>query len=500
MAQTVAPRLGEGQQVTSHFFIVSLILTMNTPHSRWLMLCIILTAPLLYVVDIFIVNMAIPVIKQKLNASQSDIQLVIAGYLLGSACCLIPAARAGDYLGRKKVLYWGMFAFTITSCFCGMSQTPTALNIARFFQGISSAFMVTQSLSLIQELFPQPADRAKAIGWYGMTLSIAAIIGQILGGYFAELEFTIPGWRLIFLINGPLGLASMWAIDKWVGESCKLPIKKFDVAGTVMLTLAIGSLIYALTAGREAGWAAWSSLVIIFGAVMLAAFFWYQYFKISRNEEPLMDVRIFRQRQFLIGLGAVLFHFMVHTSYLLMIAVYLQSGLGISAFTCGAYFIPHALLFMLSSFLASKQLMRFGKNVLLAGSLIIMTSFILHIFLLHHAAALTIISLIGLYGLGNGLVLPFLLNVVLDEVPTSDAGITSGIFSTFQQIASALGIGIIGGVFYESLTGNALADYKIALDNGLIVGLAFLVIVFCLLGLTKGTRGRELAPRKKSDF
>lgn len=460
---------------------------MNTLHSRWLMLCVILTAPLLYVIDIFIINMALPVIKQKLDASQSDVQLIIAGYLLGSACFLIPAARAGDFLGRKKVFFWGMFAFTVTSCFCGLAQSPLALNIARFFQGISSAFMVTQSLSLIQELFPQPAERAKAIGWYGMTLSIAAIIGQILGGYLVELDSTIAGWRLIFLINAPLGLASMWAIEKWIGESSKVSVGKFDVAGTMMLVVGLGALIYALTAGREAGWPFWSVLVAITGAFLLIFFLRYQSLRIERNQAPLMDVRIFGHRQFVIGLIALLFHFMLHTAYLLMMAVYLQSGMGISALGCGTYFIPHALLFMLSSFAASKLLPRFGKNVLLAGLGIIIISFFLHILWLdYQTEALAVIALIGLYGLGNGMVLPFLLNVVLDRVPVADAGIASGIFSTFQQIASALGIGIIGGVFYETLTG-ASADYKLALDNGLFVGLGFAVIVAGMLLLAQNS-------------
>ncbi|SDG89441.1 drug resistance transporter, EmrB/QacA subfamily [Dyadobacter soli] len=469
---------------------------MNTLHSRWLTLCVILTAPLLYVIDIFIINMALPVIEQKLNASQSDVQLVIAGYLLGSACFLIPAARAGDFLGRKKVFFWGMLAFTVTSCFCGLAQSPLVLNIARFFQGISSAFMVTQSLSLIQELFPQPAERAKAIGWYGMTLSIAAIIGQILGGYLVELDFAIAGWRLIFLINAPLGLASLWAIDKWIGESPGVSLRKFDVTGTMLLMLGIGALIYTLTAGREAGWPFWSVVAAMAGSLLLFLFFRYQQLKVRRNEEPLMDVGIFRHREFMIGLGAVLFHFMLHTAYLLMIAVYLQSGTGISALACGTYFIPHALLFMLSSFVASKLIGRHGKYILLTGLGIIMSAFILHILLLdHRAPSALVIALIGLYGLGNGLVLPFLLNIVLDGLPVSDAGITSGIFSTFQQIASALGISIIGGVFYQTLAdGVSFERYKHALDNGLLVGLTFAAVVSGLLLLTPRSNTR---PEKK---
>jgi EmrB/QacA subfamily drug resistance transporter len=462
---------------------------MNNPHSRWLVLCVILTAPLLYVIDIFIINMAIPVIKQRLGATHSDVQLVIAGYLTGSACALIPAARAGDFLGRKKVFFQGMLFFTLTSCLCGISQSPWQLNLARFFQGISSAFMVTQSLSLIQELFPLPGERAKAIGWYGMTLSIAAIIGQTLGGYLAEADFIVAGWRLIFFINVPVGLASMWAISKYITETSKRESGKFDFVGTTMFTYAVGLLVYALTVGREAGWPSWSILMATTGTLTLVVFYRHQKRQPDRHKMPLMNVGIFREPGFLTGLAAVLFHFMLHTAYLLMIAVFLQSGMGISALHCGLYFLPHALLFMISSYFGSKMLIRFGKNVLLCGLAIILISFILHVIFLNEGTrSLTIIGLIGLYGLGNGAVLPFLLNVVLDDVKPDDASMASGIFSTFQQVASALGIAIIGGFFYGSLHGETAADYKNALDSGLLTGsfFSFLVALMLLVGKKPG--------------
>ena len=459
---------------------------MNHPHSRWLVLCVILTAPLLYVIDIFIINMAIPVIKQRLGATNSDVQLVIAGYLIGSACALIPAARAGDFMGRKKVFFQGMLFFTLTSCLCGMSQLPWQLNLARFFQGISSAFMVTQSLSLIQELFPSPKERAKAIGWYGMTLSIAAIIGQTLGGYLAEGDFVLDGWRLTFFINVPVGLASMWAIKKYINETSRQVLTKFDFWGTLMLASGIGLLIYVLTVGREAGWPLWSIGLAVAGTLTLLIFCRYQKWLSDRDAVPLMNVAIFSERGFLIGLAAVLFHFMMHTAYLLMIAVFLQSGLGISAFDCGLYFLPHALLFMVSSYLGSKMLSRFGKKVLLCGLAVILISFFLHVVLLRQGISnVIIVALIGLYGLGNGAVLPFLLNIVLDDIQLDDVSIASGIFSTFQQIASALGIAIIGGVFYGNLREGTADKYKQALDSGLLIGSFFLLIVGLMLVLVK---------------
>ena len=424
----------------------------------------------------------------------------IAGYLLGSACFLITGGRAGDYLGRKKVFFWGMFFFTLTSCICGLAQSALQLNITRFFQGVSSAFMVTQSIALIQVLFPDAKERAKAIGWYGITLSIAAIIGQILGGYLAETHFLVEGWRLIFFINVPVGILAMLAIKKYLTETERTTEIKFDYSGAIILTVALGCLIYAITEGREEHFPLWSIVLLVAGIVMLAYFFKNQKSKLLKNQYPLMDVDLFKRKEFNIGLLAVLFHFMMHTAYLLMIAVYLQNGLGISALACGMYFVPHALLFMLSSIIASKVLVTYGKKILLFGMFIIAISFVLQIQLFStNNDPLLVILLIGTYGFGNGLVLPFLLNIVLDNIPVHFAGTSSGIFSTFQQMASALGVSIIGGIFYNTIQSNTAINYKNALDNGLTAGLVCLLLVALMLVLLPKSNSEILSNQSLID-
>ncbi|WP_126246229.1 MFS transporter [Chitinophaga rhizosphaerae] len=467
----------------------------GTKDTRWWVLLVILTAPLLYVIDIFIINIAIPTIKSGLGATQGEIQLVIAGYLLGSACFLIIGGRAGDYLGRRKVFFLGMLCFTVTSCLCGAVQTMLQLNIARFLQGVSSAFMVTQSIALIQDLFPEQRERAKAIGWYGITLSIAAIIGQILGGYLAETRTVIEGWRLIFFINVPVGCLALWAIRKYLPETERQTGVRFDYPGAMLLTGGLGCCIYSITEGREQGWPLWSMVALVAGSALMTVFFVRQKEKSAAGSHPLLDTQLFRNRHFNIGLLAVLFHFMFHTAYLLMVAVYLQNGLGVSALECGLYFIPHAVLFMGSSVLASKWLVRYGKKVLLAGLGIIFVSFVLQMKMFSTSRMPFLnIALIGLYGLGNGMVLPFLLNIVLDSIPPRHAGLSAGIFSTFQQIASALGISIIGGIFYNSVISESAAGYKLALDNGLAAGIVCMAVVAgMLMALPAGVRKEERA-------
>ncbi|SHL57565.1 drug resistance transporter, EmrB/QacA subfamily [Chitinophaga jiangningensis] len=462
---------------------------MKATVNKWLALVVVLTAPLLYVIDIFVINIAIPTIKRQLHASDGEIQLVIAAYLLGSACFLIIGGRAGDFLGKKKVFFWGMFAFTITSCICGLSQNATQLNIARFLQGVSSAFMVTQSISLIQLLFTESKERAAAIGWYGITLSIAAIIGQVLGGYLAETHLVIAGWRLIFFINLPVGILSLFAIHFYLAETPRLEGIKFDYKGAVVLTIGLACLIYALTEGRDSGFPSWFFWLLLASVLLLLYFVAIQKRKLANREFPLIDVLLFKLMDFRIGLFAVLFHFMFHTAYLLIIAVYLQSGLGVDAVACGMYFVPHAIFFMISSMIAGKLLPRYGKSILQLGLGIILLSFLLQIFFFTaYDRPLVSMLFLAIYGLGNGFVLPFLLNVVLNNISQEDAGAASGIFSTFQQTASALGISIIGGIFYAVLdTHTNNNNYLPALQMGLAAGIVCLLVVWRMLSILPDT-------------
>lgn len=436
--------------------------------NKWLELYIVLAAPLLSVIDVFIINVAIPAIKKGVRATDGEVQLVIAGYLLGYAAFLITGGRAGDQFGRKKVFFWGMLAFTIASGLCGISQTGGQLIITRFVQGLSASFMVPQAIAFIQVLFTDAKERAKAFAMFGITLGAAAIIGQVLGGYLSDTHWSIEGWRLIFFINIPIGTVTLFAAHLYLSETNKGAGQKFDYSGVVILTLALFCLIYPLIQGREAGWPLWSIGLIILSFGIFTYFIKNQ----KKKQNPLIDIRLFKIRDFNIGLLAALFHFMLHTAYLLLSAVYLQNGLHISAIQCGLYFISPGILFMLSSVVASRLIVRFGKRVLQVGALIMAAGFFLQMNLLKPGSGTgLIIGLMSIWGLGNGLVLPSLLNVALKSVPPKYAGAAAGVYSTFQQTASALGVSIIGGVFFYF----ARQGWQTAYHAGI------LMILFCVL-------------------
>ncbi|MBS1664934.1 MAG: MFS transporter [Bacteroidetes bacterium] len=440
--------------------------------NKWLELAIVLAAPLLSVIDVFIINVAIPAIKKGVHGTDGEVQLVIAGYLLGYAAFLITGGRAGDQWGRKKVFFWGMLAFTITSGLCGISTTPLQLIVTRFFQGLSASFMVPQAIAFIQVLFTDTKERAKAFGLFGITLGVAAMIGQVLGGYLSDTHWAIEGWRLIFFINIPIGAVTLIAAHLYLTETNKRSSSKFDYSGIAILTLALFSLIYPLIQGREAGWPLWSIGLIVLSFGIFIYFIQNQKKKLRENNNPLIDVRLFKIRDFNIGLVAVLFHFMLHTSYLLMSAVYLQNGLGVSAVECGLYFVAPGILFMVSSFVASRMIVRFGKRVLQVGALIMAIAFFLQMNIWRPGTSTgLIILLMSGWGLGNGLVLPSLLNLALKNVPTEYAGAAAGVYSTFQQTASALGVSIIGGVFFYF----AREGWQSAYHAGI------LMILFCVI-------------------
>lgn len=464
--------------------------------SPWLALIIVLTAPLLSVIDTFIVNVAIPSIKNGIHATDAQVQLVIAGYLLGYASFLITGGRAGDHFGRKKVFFWGMFAFTLFSCACGLSQTPFQLNATRFFQGVSASFMVPQSIAFIQVLFPLAKERARAIGYFGITLGLASIIGQVLGGYFSGMHTFVEGWRLIFFINLPIGLLALWATHRYLPETEKHGHHVFDYSGIVILTAGLFCLIIPLIQGREAGWPLWSFVLLALSVIIFMYLIFDQKKKRKNQANPLVDVELFHNKEFNIGLFAVLFQFMMHTSYLLTSAVFLQNGLGVSALKSGLYFVLPGLLFTLSSIAASKLVPQYGKVILQTGVVIIIGSFALQLFLFKAGvSSLTLFLLMGVYGLGNGLVLPSLLNIALKSVPQKFAGAAAGVYSTFQQTASALGVSIIGGVFfYVVKTDHHPLNYIKAFDYSTTADIVCLILVAAMLSLLPAVKNENETP------
>lgn len=459
---------------------------MSKQPSKWIVLLILSSSVFLSVIDIFIVNVAIPTIKKGIHGTDGDIQLVIALYLLGYAAFLITGGRAGDYYGKKKVFIIAMLSFTFASLLCGISQTAFQLNTARFFQGISAAFMVPQGIAYIQLIFPSHQERIKALGIYGSIAGAASVIGQFLGGVLPDTHFFIAGWRLIFLINLPLGIISALLAAKLLKDNTVTKNSKFDYPGVILLTAALVSLIYPLIRGAELGWPWWSIVLIGLSIVLLLIFLYDQKRKLLQRKEPLINVRLFGYKDFNIGLCAVLFYFMAQDSYFLINAILLQTGFGISSSETGVFFVFQGIGYVIASVIAIRLIPVYGKKVLQFGVLIMVTALVLHILFFKSAAVsrMLFLPILFIYGTGCGSVLPSLLTMALKSIPPKFAGAASGTFSTFQQTAIALGIGIVGGIFFFVLgKAGTLQDYLSAYQTATIINIILLVLVSFFLFL-----------------
>lgn len=456
-------------------------------------LYVLSAAAFLSVLDIFIVNVALPTIKKDINATDADIQLVIAGYLLGYAVFLITGARAGDFYGKKKVYVISMCCFTIASLLCGIAQTPLQLNISRSLQGVSAAFMVPQSLAYIQLLYPDQTARAKALGFYGSVAGIASVIGQFLGGFLPDIHFSnelfsdLDGWRLIFLINIPLGIAAAYTAFRYLKESKAVRSGSFDVSGVLLLSLALLCLVYPLIRGRELGWPLWSIGLLAASFLLLYGFLRNQQAKMKRGLSTLINISLFSYKDFTIGLFIALFYFIAQDSYFLITGLLLQDGLNVSSSETGLLFVAQGLGYVLGAVCSVSLISRHGKKVIQAAVLLMMVSLVLHVVLFRAASLDWYFSypLLLMYGMGCGAVLPSIMSLALQRIPGDLAGSASGLYSTIQQTAIALGIGLTGGAFFSFLGAetNKAAFVNAYMGATGVNILALLVVLFFLYKL-----------------
>lgn len=455
--------------------------------SRWSLLLLVSTSVFLSVLDIFVVNVALPSIKKGINGTDTDIQWVIVLYVLGYAAFLITGGRVGDYFGKKTVFIIGMAAFTLASCLCGLSHDAVQLNIGRTLQGISAAFMVPQGIAYIQVLFEDQRSRTKALGIYGSIAGAASVLGQFLGGMLPQVHSFIEGWRLIFLINVPLGIVTVYLAVKYLENTTIVRTKKFDWVGAFLLIVTLIFFIYPMIQGRELGWPVWILFIFVLSVITAIIFFWQQKTRQQKGMSNLIDTRVFTYKSFNIGLCASVFYFMVQDTYFLINVVLLQTGFGISSLDTGLYFMFQGVGYVIASLISIKLIPIYGKFVLIFGVIIMIISLAFHIIILDgiEMNTINIAAVFFIYGIGCGSVLPSLLTVSLRSLPSSLSGMASGTYSTFQQTAIALGISTIGGLFFNILEKPSinhetyLTAYKTATFGNIV--LLIVVTVFLLL-------------------
>jgi EmrB/QacA subfamily drug resistance transporter len=441
---------------------------------RWLTLVILLLAAFMNLLDVSIVNIAIPSIQRSLHASYADVQWALAGYTLAYAVLLITGGRLGDTFGRKRLFLVGVTGFTIMSALCGAAQSPGMLIGCRVVQGAMGAIMVPQVLAVIQVIFP-PAERIKALAGFGVTAGLGTVSGPLLGGLLIQHNLFGLGWRPIFLINVPVGILAVVASAVLIPESRAPRRPRLDPGGVALISAALLLLLYPLVQGRQLGWPVWTFVAMAASVPVAIAFVAYERAKSRKDGSPLVELSLFRARGFSVGMGIAIATFLGVASFGLVLTLFLQLGLGFTALHAGLTFLPFSAGILVSSGAAARLAPRFGRGVTMAGTLLIAAAMAGLIVIVHHYGAATstwdLVPGLAAAGLGLGAVIAPLADIVLDGVPGQQAGSASGVFNTGLQLGNSIGIAVIGVIFF-GLLGSQSAAAASAAAPQLRAGLA----------------------------
>jgi EmrB/QacA subfamily drug resistance transporter len=449
----------------------------SQPKSK-LLLPVLFTGTFMVLLDIFVTNVAAPSIRTELGASEGDVQWVVAGYLVAYAVSLITGGRLGDVFGRRRMFRIGLVVFTAASALCAAAPSPSALIAARVIQGLGGAMVWPQVLSVIQveyDLLERPGKLA-IMGFVG---GMASITGQIVGGGLIALDAFGLGWRWVFLINVPVGIAAYLLAGRAIPESRSPSARRLDLPGVALGSALLLLIMIPIVEGRELGWPTW-----VFVAAALAVPLGIAFVRLERRIEarggaPLVELPLFAERGFRLGSLAMLIVYGVITFFLL-IAIYLQEGIGLSAIDSGLLFTPLAVAFAAASLRGPRLLgPRLGDRLPALGALLAAVGIAATITVVSASAgelaALPLVLAFLPVGAGMGLFIPSTINVVLRSVPTEDAGAASGMLTTIQQVGNALGVAIVGSVFFAVLgdrTGGAAFAEAFSVAAAIQVGLA----------------------------
>ncbi|MFK4150178.1 MFS transporter [Streptomyces sp. NPDC004065] len=459
---------------------------------RWFALAIVMTAAFMDLVDVTIVNIAIPSIQKDAGASFSQIQWITAGYALAFAAGLITGGRLGDIHGRKRLFLVGIGGFTLASALCGFAANPEMLVASRILQGAMAAMMVPQVLSIVHATFPAH-ERGKVFGLFGAIVGLGAVSGPLLGALLTEWNLFGLEWRPIFLINLPVGIAALLLGSRFITESRAPRALKLDLVGVAVVTVGLLMLLYPLTRGRELGWPLWGYASMAGAPVVFAALVAYERRKAARDGSPLIELSLFRVKSFAAGIAVQTVFGVALGVFFLVWTLYMQIGLGWSPLRAGLTGVPFSLAVSTAAGLSVQKLVpRFGRKVLQTGALTMAAGVLLYIweserYGLHIAPWQMALPLVVM-GAGMGLIVAPLTDAVLSEVPREHAGSASGLINTVQQMGNALGLALVSVVFFGVIDDRPAADrvgpaFVDAFQHALVWVAAVLGVIFVLMSV-----------------
>lgn len=449
--------------------------------NRWVALAALYLAMFMNILDISVVNLALPVIRADLDASDTELEWVLVIYVLAFAAGLLPLGRFGDVLGRGRLFCWGVAGFTLSSLACGLAPDILTLIASRGVQGLSAAMMVPQVLAIVHVIFSDQ-EKGRAIGLFGSVSALGAVAGPLVGGVLVSADLLGLGWRPIFLINLPIGLVSVLGALRYLpalkGDTRQAP----DWLGTVLFALAVLALVFPLVEGRQFGWPLWCFALIGLSTVMAVLFHGLQRKNARMGRPQLLPVSLTRDPVFVAGVLFIAVFFSAMAGLFFMMAIFLQSGLGLTPLTAGLILAPHPIGVILASTLSGRfGTRRLAERIVLSTFLVLGALVAVGLVVSSGWAPWALLLPHLCLGLGVGTGIPALFQLVLSRVAGVDAGAGSGVLQAFQQIGMAFGIAVQGQIFFQVLgNGAGEAAYRQAAQATLVYPAGVLAGLFAL--------------------
>ena len=451
--------------------------------------------------DVTIVNVALPSIERSLDAGPSQLQWILAGYTLAFGLALVPAGRLGDVYGRRNLFLVGLTAFVLASAVCGFVTSANGLAIARFAQGIAAGILNPQVIGFIQDLF-KGAERGRAFGYFGATIGVSTAIGPLAGGALLALFGEQEGWRSVFLVNLPIGLVLIplaWRllprpVTVQDDASAGHPKARLDVVGSLLLAAAVVAIMWPfVTSGGEGGSPAsspgegegrpWWTIAV--GLALLGVLVWWERRVSATGGLPLIPGNLLRVPSFTYGVVVSTLYFLSFTGIWLASTLYLQTGLGLTPLHAGLVLTPFSIAGAISATVGGRLISRFGRPLVVVGIVITVVSLALVDVAVDHVAYPGVLwwaaGLLTVAGIGNGLVISPNQTLTLAKVPALDAGAAAGSLQTMQRLGAAIGVSANAAVFFAVLASTNSYTEAFSMSLKVVVGIMVLALVIAIV-------------------
>jgi EmrB/QacA subfamily drug resistance transporter len=437
----VAPRAGDDAQAVTRNPL------------RWWVVAVVLAANVMDLMDATIVNIAGPSIRSALGGGSSTLLWLSAGYTLAFAVFLITGARLGDMFGRRRLFLIGSAGFTVMSAACAVAPSPSMLIGFRVLQGAFGALMIPQGFGMIKECFAED-EMGKVFGAFGPMMGLSMVAAPILAGALVEANLWGIGWRLVFLINVPIGIAAFAGAVRVLPRTVARPGIRLDVGGMVLVGLALTAIIYPLIQGRSDGWPAWTFVMLAAGAALLAAFALWER---RHSGDPLIEPGLLANRTYTSGILVALAFFGAFGGLLLCVSLFAQLGEHFSPVHAGLTLIAMVVGMIAGMGAATALVGRLGRHLLHGGVAVVAAGTVvlaLTVTGAHTASTLQLAPGLFLIGLGAGASMGQLFDFILAGVGMDEIGSASGVLEAVQQLSSAIGVAALGTIFFTAFAGH----------------------------------------------